>query len=468
MIGSVAAYLSIMDLGLGNAIVRYTARNRAVGNKAAESALNGMFLLLYSLLGLLTLILGTFIYRTAENVFGSGLTTAELEQAKIMILIIVLNFSLSFPLAIFGSIMQAYEKFIFIKVISIFRSLIVPLITLPFLFIGFGAVTMVLISSIVNIICLILNVYYCLKKLDVKFHFEKPDFQVLKEILGYSFFVFLGIVVDQVNWNTGQLILGAVSGTTAVAIFAIAIQFVRLYLQFSTSISGLLLPRISIMVANNASSSDLTNIMTKYGRIQYIILAFILNGFILYGYNFIEVWAGFDYLKAYYMVLIIMIPITIPLIQNTGISILQAKNLQGFRSLVLLFIAILNIFISIIAVKNLGGIGVAIGTGVSYLIGNGLIMNLYYHYKIGIDIINFWKNILSLSIVSVISLFIGFSIDFLIESNNFFFSIAKVSLFSFIYFLLMWFIGFNSYEKNLFQTFWPPLRTILTKIGYSK
>ena len=46
LIGSLVGYLSILDMGLGNAIVRYTARNRAIGNKQNEYQLNGMFLFL--------------------------------------------------------------------------------------------------------------------------------------------------------------------------------------------------------------------------------------------------------------------------------------------------------------------------------------------------------------------------------------------------------------------------------------
>ncbi|KML25016.1 oligosaccharide flippase family protein [Rossellomorea marisflavi] len=451
MIGSISAYLSIMDLGLGNAIVRYISRNRAIGNKEAEAKLNGMFLLFYSMIGALTIIVGFIVYSTVDNVFGSTLNTMEIKKAKIMVIVIIINFALSFPLAIFGSILQAYEKFVFVKLVSIIRSLAVPLMTLPFLFSGFGSISMVVVSSIVNIICLLFNVYYCFRKLRIKVRFGKPDYSLIKEIIGYSFFVFLGIIVDQINWNTGQIILGATSGTVVVAVFAIAIQFVRLYLQFSTSISGLFLPRVSIMVANNATSSDLSNIMIKYGRVQYIILAYILSGFILYGREFIELWAGSNYISAYYMVLIIMIPITIPLIQNIGLSILQAKNLQGFRSVVLIIIAILNVSISIPLSKNLGGIGVALGTGISYIVGNGLIMNLYYHRKIGLKILDFWKDIIFLSIPVIIALTLGFGLDYTIPKGNLSLIIIKIMLFSLGYFCLMWFKGFNEYERKLFK-----------------
>lgn len=463
MIGSISAYLSVMDMGLGNAIVRYTARNRARGDKKAESRLNGMFLLLYSIIGLLTILIGIIIYNRLDNIFGEGLTASELEKGKIMVLILISNFALSFPLSIFDSIMLAYERFVVVKIATIVRSLIVPLITLPFLFMGYGSVTMVLITTVVNISCLLFNVYYCFKHMQINFHFGKIDYQLLREIIGYSFFIFLGIIVDQINWNTGQIILGAVSGTVTVAVFAIAMQFIRLYLQFSTAISSLFLPRVSMMIANHASNEELTNIMIKVGRVQYIIMAYILNGYILFGYPFIGIWAGTNYMDAYYMVLIIMIPITIPLIQNIGLSILQAKNLQGFRSIILILIAALNVIISIPLAKSYGGIGVALGIGISYIIGNVIIMNIYYHRRIGINIQLFWRNILTMSIPAVISIIVGYGINFVMPQDSLIFLVYKIVLFSIGYFILMWFYGFNNYEKDLLIPFIKLKQKIIVK-----
>ncbi|MFE4814813.1 lipopolysaccharide biosynthesis protein, partial [Peribacillus simplex] len=293
---------------------------------------------------------------------------------------------------------------------------------------------------------------YCYKHLNIKFYFGKIDYQLLREIIGYSFFIFLGIIVDQINWNTGQIILGIYSGTAAVAVFAIAIQFIRLYLQFSTSISGLFLPRVTMMIANKVSNQELTNMMIKFGRVQYIVMLYIVSGFILFGSPFISLWAGTNYTDAYYMVLLIMIPITIPLIQNIGLTILQAKNLQGFRSIVLIMIAIINVIISIKLTKSYAGIGVAIGTGSSYIIGNAIVMNIYYHRKIGINIPLFWKNILLMSVPGVISLGVGYGLNLMIVQDSVLFLGYKMVLFSLVYYITMWFFGFNSYEKGMFMS----------------
>ncbi|MEK4909401.1 oligosaccharide flippase family protein [Niallia sp. FSL M8-0099] len=452
LIGSIAAYLSIMDLGLGNAIVRYTSRNRAIGDKNAESNLNGLFLILYTIIGFLTIIVGSIIYFNIELIFKTSLSTSELEKAKIMVIILIINFSLSFPLSVFSSIVRAYERFIVDKVVSIVRSILGPVFILPLLFMGYGSISMVICTTIINIACLLFNVYYCFRNIKVNFYFGKIDFDLLREIIGYSFFILLGIIVDQVNWSTGQFLLGILIGTVPVAVYAIAMQFIRLYIQFSTSISGLLLPKATMLVANNASNKTLTDLMIKFGRVQYIIMSYILAGFIVFGKGFINIWAGIDYTDAYLIVLIIMIPLTIPLIQNVGLSILWAKNLQGFRSIVLIIIAILNIIISIPLINNYGGIGAAIGTSLSLTVGNSLIMNVYYHRKLKINIISFWKNIIKMSIPVVFSILIGLFLSVYIKSENILILLFLMFIFTIIHFSLMSKFGFNDYEKDLFTT----------------
>src|SRR5690606_1206265 len=119
MIGSISAYLSIMDMGLGNAIIRYTARNRAIGNDDSQSNLNGMFVVLYSLIGIVTVIVGVILYNSVEHIFSGSLNYDELKKAKTMLIILTANFSISFPLMIFGAYMEAYEKFIVVRLVSI-------------------------------------------------------------------------------------------------------------------------------------------------------------------------------------------------------------------------------------------------------------------------------------------------------------------------------------------------------------
>ena len=89
-----------------------------------------------------------------------------------------------------------------------------------------------------------------------------------------------------------------------------------------------------------------------------------------------------EYSDAYYVTLLLIIPVTIPLIQNLGIEIQRAMNMHKSRSIVYLFISVMNIFISIPLIKMFGAIGAAAGTAFALFLGNILFINWYYQYKI--------------------------------------------------------------------------------------
>jgi len=385
----------------------------------------------------------------------------ELDKARIMMLLVILNLAFTFPLSVFGSIINAYENLVFQKLVNILRVLIYPCIMIPFLLTGHKAITVVVVTTILNMLTLLMNYWFCMKKLKIQIHFHKFEWDLLKEISGYSFFIFLNYLVDRIYWSTGQFVLGIIAGTTAVAIYAIAITFQTYYMSFSTSISNVFLPKITTMITNNCSDKEVSDLFIKTGRVQFIIMSFILSGFILFGQSFIHLWAGKGYESSYIIALIIMVPLTLPLIQNLGITILQAKNQQKFRSLLYITISILSLGISIPLAKLYGGIGCAIGTSIALIAGNIITMNIYYYKKVGINIPIFWSEIFKMAIPVIIITAIDFYINTLIFNDHISGMIYKLCLFLAFYLPIVYKFGTNQYEKDL-------ILSILNKMKFKK
>ena len=227
-----------------------------------------------------------------------------------------------------------------------------------------------------------------------KLHIEnyKILLREFKEILAYSFFVFLNIVVDNLYNNTDQVILGIMQGTTAVSIYAIAAKISSINMVFSTTISGVFLPRVTKLSREENSTQKMSDVFLKVSKIQLYIMLLILTGFIIFGETFINWWVGAGYGDAYWIVLLLIGPALIPLTQNIGITVLQAVNKHMFRSVVYIIIAVLNVILSIPLVKLYGGMGAAIGTAIATFAGQILTMNWYYSKKIGLNIKQYWKH----------------------------------------------------------------------------
>lgn len=447
LVSSIISYLTIFDLGFGNAIIIYTTRYKTNGDKEKEQKLHGMFFIIYTIIGLVAGIVGAILFFNTDVIFGNTMSDAEIQTAQKLMFILLINLILTFPLSIFSSIITAYEKFVFAKILNILRIVLTPLIMIPLLLTGHKSVTLVIVITILNIATLLANMYFCLKKLKIKLKFGKIDFKLLKEIFSYSFYIFLNTIIDKINWNVDQFILGAVSGTTAVAVYSAAAQINNMYLHFSTAISGVMLPKVTQMEAKHASNEEFTKLFIKTGRLQFIILALIVTGFVLFGQQFIMWWAGPGYEQSYIICCILMIPILVPLIQNVGLSILQAKNLYKNRTKMFIFIAVANVIISIILAKPYGGIGAALGTTISQIVGQIIILNIYYHKKVKLNMISFWKQISKMAIPVLISYVIGVALRSIWTTESIIVFGVQIIIYVIIYGLFMWLLGLTQEEK---------------------
>lgn len=453
LVASVIAYLTVLDLGFGNAIVRYTAKFRAEKKTEEQYEMFGMFFLLYLVIGIIAFGIGLGLYFNVGTLFGDTMTAVELDRARIMMLLLVANLAFTFPMSIWGSIIQAYEDFVFQKSLNIFRIILNTAVMICLLHFGYKAVAMVVVQTIFNVLTLVLNFIYCRRKLNIHIYFRFKHFHwgFLKEVAIYSFWIFLNAIMDRVYWSTGQFVLGAMVGTAAVAVFAIAIQLEGMYMQFSTAISSVFLPKVTAMVATNRSRKEISDLFIRTGRIQYIVLAYILSGFIIFGRQFIELWAGAGYSDAYIISLLFFIPLTVPLIQNLGITILQARNEMKFRSVLYIIIALVSLAMQIVLTRFFGGIGCAMGVSGALVVGQILIMNVYYQRRQDLDIKTFWKEISKMSIIPIVLIFSAMLVIrhfFALDSWGKL--ILGIAAFSLVYIPLFFRFSMTDDERNLF------------------
>lgn len=452
LVTSIISYLTILDFGFGNAIIVYTARYRVNNEKEKQEKLHGMFFLIYTIIGIIAGIIGAVIWLNADNLFANSMSPEEISKAKILLGILNFNLIITFPLSVFSSIITAYEKFVFAKVLNLARIILNPIIMIILLNIGYKSVALVILTTVLNITTLILNFGYCKKKLNIKLKFGKLDFSLLKEIMAYSVWVFLNSIMDKINWALDQFILGIYAGTVAVAVYSVAGNLNQMYVNFSTAISGVLLPRVTEMEERKATDKEFTDVFIKTGRLQYVVMALIISGFVLYGREFINIlWVGPEYDQSYFIACILMIPSTVSLIQSVGLNILQAKNKYKFRVMVLMIFAVVNVIVSIILAQIYGGIGAAIGTAISIVLGQIIFMNIFYYKNIKIDIPLFWKNIFKMSIPMVVAIIIAIIIKQVWTINSSLVLILQIVIYSIIYAILVWNKSMNLEEKNMIK-----------------
>ena len=450
LVSSVVSYLSLFSLGFTGAYLRFFAK--FCSSKVKLASLNGMFLVLFIILAVLATICGIILSFFPEQIFGSKLLGSELVKARILMLILVMNIAITLISGIFDSIIGAYEQFVFQRIVGIVSAIVNPFICLPLLLMGYGSVMIVVVTTGITLIRFIVNVWFCIYKIKIPISFHGFQLSLLKEITVFSSFLLINLIIDQINWNVDKLILGHTSGTEEIAVYGVASQFNSLFMTFSTTISSVFSPRVNHIAVKQGKNYQIefTKLIAKIGRIQWMILGLLTSGFIVFGQYFIvHIFAGKGYEDAYTVSLFLVIPILVPLIQNIGIEMQRALNKHQFRSIIYLIIAISNVGISIPLASKWGAVGASMGTTFSLLIGNGLIMNVFYHKVLHIDMIYFWKEIFKTWKGFLIPEILAVIIMRYIVFKNMMIFLVSVFVFSVVYCASVLFLSCNEDEKKL-------------------
>ena len=458
LIGSFIAYFSIMDFGLTAAVVRFYARYKAVNDKVGMENILAVAARSYGIIALILFVAGVICYLNLDVIFAVSMTVTELVIAKTLFLLLLFNIVITLTKMMFRAVINANEKFLFLKGTETLQMLLQPVLVVLVLNQYPSAVTVAAVQTFLNICLIIARCYYCFAKLKIKIKFHYLNKQLLSDIKKLASSVFVVVLIDQVFFKTNQIILGIVGGTSAVAVYSISSLIYMNYMALSTAISGVYLPHVTEIVAKNEPVKKLSDLFIKIGRYQYYLLALVTSGFVIFGKDFISIWAGEDFKEAYCITLLIIIPFTIDLIQNIGLSIMQAQNRYDFRAKVYFVMGIFNLCIAIPLAEQYGGTGCAFATGLSMFLCNGLIMNWYYLKVTKLDILSFWKEIGRISLYVICLTFIGYGLYNYQGMDSITKFIVSITFYTVIYSFVIYIFCMNVEEKEKVLSIFNKLR----------
>ncbi len=451
LIGSVIGYISVMDFGLNNTVVRFVAKYRAEDDRKGEENFLAVTMIIYSVISALVVLVGIAMYFNLDNVFERSLTVAEMQKARIMFAILIFNLALTLPGGAFAAICSGYEHFVWPRALNIIKYVVRSALVVALLLMGGDAIGVVILDTVMTLLVIALNGYYVLRRIKVRFRLHQFEMTMVKRIFSYSVWIFVFAMVGQFQWRAGQVILGSVSGTTAVAIYGVGIMLGTYYGAFSTAVSGVFRPRATKMTVQNASGEELTSMMIRIGRISFLVLLMILGGYFLFGKQFVMLWVNKTYLEAWSISMIIMVAYTLPLVQAFANSILEARSKFAFKAVVYILLIVLGTGVGTYLIRDYGIVGLTIGSTGGWLLSQ-VIMNIYYQRAIGLNIPRFLLELcrgLLPSFVVVVAL--GLLIDRL-PGDGWLNLAAKIAIYAAVYILVMLKFGVNKTEADMFRS----------------
>jgi len=460
---SVTSYLSLMSLGIGSAVTRYLIKYRLEQGQESEESIFGLFIIIFQVIAFLTFLIGVVLVFNLDIWYSTSLNAEQLYRMKIIVFLMICNMVISFSVSPYLSVVNAHEKFIFLQFMNIITTCVGPIMNLVILWLGYASIGMAFSTLIMNLIIQLVYLIYVRKSLKIKPRYKNLKLDLLKEILTFSFWIFVANVITQLYNATDTVMIGSIASlaTEGVAVYNIGATFNSIMLSMSTGISNILAPKANKMIFSNASNEQLTDFVIKIGRIQSYIVSLILTGFVAFGQPFINFYVGVGYEESYWIAILMMIPNMIPLTQSACLNIIIAQNKHRFRSLVYLGIAILNVIGTWFMMKCMGIIGAALMTGIALFIGTGLIMNWYYDKKSGLNMIRFWKEIGKIYLLPFCMCFLILFISRFVNFYNLKILLMSILIYTLVFCIVQWLFIFNEYEKDLLRK---PLKKLILKM----
>ena len=455
LVANITGYLLLFDMGIGNAIVRYMAKYRANNDMENQKKFLGVSISFYSIIAIFVLIAGFTIQQNIEGFFNRGLSASELILAKKMFGVTMVNAALTLFSASFRQSLIAYEKFVLHKCIGIGIIALRVLISVILLNFGFGGMGIVSANLSVTVIGMFAYGAYVIFGLKIIPKFSSIEKSFVLEIFSYSAFIFIQMLATQLNSMTDQILIGALvaSSSGVLAVYAVGSNISSYFQSLATSVNGVLMPGVVKMAEQNAKSEQYLDEMVKVGRIMFIMLGIIWTVFLVFGRNFVEIWAGEEYSNGYLAAVIIMLPLMFTLIQGIGTQILWALNKHKVQAYLKMGSTLINIILTIILIKVMNPlIGASIGTAVAYLLGDVIVMNIVFKKDIHISMITYYKRlfkgILPCLVIAGIAGFV-FSFSGLGRVSEF---LIGSSIMVIIYLAALFMFGVNNSEKQMLMS----------------
>lgn len=447
-IASFSSTIMVLDLGIGTTVMRYSAKFRAEKKPEEISNFAAMGLIQAGIMAAVVLAVSVGIYFSLPAFYAETFTSHEIILAKRLFLILAVNMVLVVIENVLNGVITGCNHFVFANGTKLVLLVLRILATVALLQWWKSAVLIVSCTLACSVITLFLQLYYIRRKLKLRIRLRRWDKTLFRESLGYTALMFIQTIAIQANGNIDNIVISSVIGPAAVAVYSFGIQLFNMYESLAMAFSNLMLPNVSKWISEGASDSQLQQVVTRVGRMQFAVLGAALAGFICVGKDFIQLWLGEDFGDVYYLSLIMMVPVTFTLIQNVCLSILRARNMMRFRTACLIFTAAFNAVVTVVGTRLFNYYAAAIGTSLSVVVGSIILMNIYYHKKIGFKVLKFYWDVFKRLILCVLVPAVAVAVLSRFCPTSWLWLGFQAAVFLVIYALLLWFYGLTGQEKR--------------------
>ncbi len=365
LLGSLTGYLGLLDFGITPSTVKKVAEYRAQDDQNAINRVVTGGVAVFLLIGAVSFLLSIIISFYFNDLFPNPLSR---ETAAALVLLTGLNLAVTFPASVFIGVMRGFQRYDIDAGVStlalIARSILIVLLLLN----GYGIIALAIATFVFDIA----RLGYLMKRVfeinpELRVARQFFDKEEMRRLFAYSSHFFLIAVGNRINFLTDSIVIGIFLSVAAVTPYSIALRLVTYLRELVIEMTGVLMPAITHLHITQATAGvrELHIRATKYAALLSLPVGAL---FLILGDSFIALWMGQRFVteeRAHELLYALTIGIVVHLIGTPTGSVLTGMGRHDIVARFSILQALTNLIVTLILVKPLGLMGVALGTTIS-------------------------------------------------------------------------------------------------------
>lgn len=366
-------YLFLLDFGVRESVVRYTAKYVARGQPQRLNQVLNTAIRLYVPISSVCAVLAFGAAWAAPMWFE--IDPQHVREAQIALLFVGLTIAQAFVFNVYQGILQGLNRFDVNNGIGLVVTVIRTLLIVGALSAGFKIAALSIVqfatALLSNLACAVAakrllrgsGIEFSLMKL------PKARFRALAhKVFGYGFYVLINNIAQKINFASDAVVIGIFMPVSAVTPYAIAASLIEYLRSLISSTAQVFSPMSSSLFAQRRSE-ELTELLVRGAKLTVAITLPVSLTFAVMGERFIGLWMGPHFMSDSGTVLLILGLVQIVSAPHYVISsVLYGMSQHGSIAWVRVGEASFKLGLSIYLVQTHGIIGVALATAISHCI----------------------------------------------------------------------------------------------------
>lgn len=373
LIASMTAYFGLLDLGYGNGLVRHVADADARGNTTLVNQILSTFVVIYGGLGLLAAAaIAAMVIWVVPNF--PKLDASQVSLARFVLAVIGIRIAVGFPMTVFGAATTARQRFALNNMVGTVIALANGAATFLLLYLGYRVRAVVAVTTALSLASYVAYAWTArIAFPELRLRLSSFRGSLVRDVTAFSLYVFVIDVAIQIGFNLDNVVVGAALGTSAVAVYAVALRLADAQRQMSHQFNTLMFPVIVRYGAENDPAA-LRRMLVEGTRLSLTLVCGVTVCLMGFAAPLIAGWMGPGF-AASVMPLQVLAVTGVVLVGLASVgNILMGTGRHRLVAFSSLGEALANLALSVILVRRFGLLGVAVGTAIPVIIANLFIL----------------------------------------------------------------------------------------------